>query len=269
MILNIVKNLRHFDRYYRINNLNLEIKQNGGGNLKFKYKNNIINFKRYVDKYNNIEIFLKTIDKKSNCIVITIDKKNKVGYISSINSKFGDCLKNKSLDNNGITFLKISIKLLKKYQNEFEIDKIELSDDALFYCDIKTKINLSKLNFLQYGESYYGRFGFTPVKIIDIKGYNLNKKIINKIKTKDINLTKILNEYKKEINRNLLIKINKKYIKYSNKKLIIWFNKISRILSENNCDLLSYLVDNLFLELKLYPIDNIFYEIKLKDKQVL
>jgi hypothetical protein len=61
----------------------------------------------------------------------------------------------------------------------------------------------------------------------------------------------------------LIIKINKIYIKYLDKKITKWFNKISRILSGKNCDLLAYLVRKLFVELKLYPIDNMLYTFDL------
>lgn len=264
-IINIIKNLKSFDKYYRVNNIKLNIytEQFGDGTLIFNYKDHKIKFKKYKDENNNIELYLKTIDKNDNCIVITIDNNSNVGYISSINSIFGKCLAQKELNNNGITYIKISIELLKKYKSEFKINKIMLSDDALFYYNKNTKINLSKLNFLQYNESYYGRFGFVPSNENDKRNYISNQKILLKLKTKKINLIKILENYKYDINNSLKNKLLNKFDKYKNKKLTYWFNKISRKLSLENCNLLSFLIDEIFFELKLYPISNIFYEMIL------
>lgn len=251
-----------FDNYYRTNNIKVNIKKHtGGGNLKFKYKGQEIKLKKYIDDDNDIEIYLKTIDKQDNCIVITIMNKSKIAYIKKINSNFGKCLKGNLLDNNGTTYIKICIELLKKYKEDFKINKILLSDDAEFYCDKLTSIKLSNLSFLQHRESFYGRFGFVPEKIIDKEYYELNKKILKDIKTKDMNLNLLLNDYKRKnkLHKILINKINNLYIKYKDKKFHKWFNKISRILSNENCDLLAYLVRKLFVELKLYPIDNILY----------
>lgn len=265
MITQIIKKLENFDIFFRLNRINIKIKQIGGDdNFKFRYKDKIIKFKKYIDKEKNIEIYLKTIDKKNNCLVITIDYNSKIGYIKTINSVFGECLKGNRITNNGATYIKISIALLKKYKNNFKINKIILSDDALFYCDKQTIINMSMLNFLQHGDSYYGRFGFIPFKNIDKEGYKLNQNKIIKIKTKKINIKKLLDNYTKSIEANLIIKLNKKYIKYKDKLFQKWFNKISKILSFENCDLLSYLVERIFLfELKFYPITNMLYEMKL------
>lgn len=256
--------MKCFDNYYRKNNIKINItEQIGGGTLKFKYKDEEIKFKKYIDKDNDIDIYLHTLDNKENCIVITIINNSKIGYIKTINSNFGKCLNGNKLDNNGITYIKICIELLKKYKNEFKINKIILSDDAEFYCDKITTIKLSNLIFLQYGDSFYGRFGFIPDKKSDRGNYKSNKKKLNKIKTKDLNLKILLDNYKNKINNDLIIKLNKKYIKYLNKNIKRWFNKISRILSKENCNLLFYLVEIIFIELKLYPIDNILYTMNI------
>ena len=242
---------------------NIKINQKGGGNLIIEYKGENINFKKYKDDKNNIEIYLRTLDKKDNCIFITIDNNSKLAYINTINSSLGNCINSKIIDNKGSEYIKLSIKLLKKYKDVFKINKILLSDDSLFYCDVNTKINLTKLNFLQYNQSFYGRYGFNPVDKYDKNNYIYNQNKLNKIKTKNLNINKILLDYKYKVDSDLIIKINRKYIKYRGKKIYKWFNKISRIVSDRDCSLLRYLVDKIFIELKLYQVDNIFYELNI------
>jgi hypothetical protein len=263
---NIIKQLQLFDLYYRRNHFTIKFKKEQiGGGLSIIYKDEKIKFEKYFDEKNNLEIFLKTIDEKDNCIVITINNNSNEAYIAIINSQFGECLKTKDF-NNGKNYIQIAIQLLEKYHSKLKINKIFLSDDSELFCN-GTSLSLSKLSFLQYGDSFYVRFGFLPKDNTKKLQYLKNKEKLKSIKTHEIDFLKIIKKYDYEIEKELLIKLSDKYVKYKYKNIKIWFNKISKILFSINCNLLNYLIEEVYLELKLYQLENILYykEINMKN----
>ena len=59
----------------------------------------------------------------------------------------------------------ITIKFLKKYQEKFNINQIELTNNSYIACNYKdVKIWLVDLSLLQHNESFYEKFGFVPSK---------------------------------------------------------------------------------------------------------
>ncbi len=57
----------------------------------------------------------------------------------------------------------VSIGFLKKYKNDFGINKITLTDNSMKYIDnCKDRITLSQYYFLTHGHTWYGSFGFRP-----------------------------------------------------------------------------------------------------------
>ena len=108
--------------------------------------------------------------------------------------------------------------MIKKYKNKLDIKKILITDNSLKKCDNKN-IELAQMLTLLTGDTLYGNFfgccpnntqksyprnknhldfcsygkyGFTPTDERLIKNYKNNKKIMNTLTLKDINLIKYL-----------------------------------------------------------------------------
>ena len=147
----------------------------------------------------------------------------------------------------------ITIKFLKKYQEKFNIKYIELTDNSYIDCNHKDiKIWLADLSLLQYAETFYGKFGFIPNKKIDHNNYKNNKKILEKLLTKDVNLKEIIVKSEDYVlNKELLKIIYTSYQEYENQLFNEWFLYISKILMKKNCHFFEYFIDKLFKVLQL------------------
>ena len=185
------KNLKVFTKKFK--------SQYGGSNLKIKYDNAEYIFEKNED--DNIYILYSADKKENTCVTVIIDKELKNANISTIDS-FDKCISNK--DKVGTTLLKITLKMLEKYKNKFNIEVITLSDQSYKKCNGK-EIDMMTLSILTTGETWYGHYGFRPIiyknnnaKLDKIENdkYNENIKIMNKLKIKDINLIKYFEKIK-------------------------------------------------------------------------
>ena len=140
-----------------------------------------IEFNTIYDKY-GIQIYLSNnnqsldLEDMNKCIVISIDKENKVGHIDNISSDLGECihLEDFEIKNKGSFYLKMVVKMLKKYKNKLGINKITLQDNAHIVCN-NGRYNLTKYLLFTRGETFYSREGFEPIDI-DIKNKENNNK---------------------------------------------------------------------------------------------
>ena len=199
----------------KLNNFNN--KQNGGGDIIITYNNNEYKYTQINDE----DYYILYSKDEFDCVSVVIDKENKVGEIHGIGN-FESCL----IDTNtniGSTLLKITIKMLKKYKKELDINKIVLTDNSIKKCG-KKDIILAHMLMLLNGNTWYGKYGFRPIKVnnyeynkILIKKYNNNQLIINKITIKEANILKYIKMKKnKEVinyfeiiyykNENMLLK---------------------------------------------------------------
>jgi hypothetical protein len=109
-----------------------------------------------------LNLYVSSIDKHSNCILILIYKDNNTAVLQGISSD--KCFRNPEF-NNGKNLRVITIKFLKKYQEKFNINQIELTNNSYIACNYKdVKIWLVDLSLLQHNESFYEKFGFGPSK---------------------------------------------------------------------------------------------------------
>lgn len=228
-----------------------------GGSFKIKYKNNIIKFEEEYEN-NNLILTFKSLNNKSDCIVLLYDKKEKIMNIERIDTS-EKCLNN----NNGKDLMNIIVKTIHKYKSRWNLKAIYVSDHSYLLCN-NEKIWLSNLSLLQYGNTWYGRYGFIPVNLEDRIKLKKNLKILNKNNIKK--LKKIL------INLNLKIYLNN-YIKSENidKSLMLeskiglmeFMKYISIELIENKkCKELNNLIDKIFKKLELYEMNNKQYFIE-------
>jgi hypothetical protein len=146
--------------------------------------------------------------------------------------------------------------MLEKYKNKFNIKMIILTDNSIKKCG-NIDIKLSLMLILLTGDTWYGKYGFRPIKItensysIDYnynKYYEKNKEIINKTKISDINLLKYINLTK---NDNL-IKATDKIIKTHPNMLLKDF--LSNLIKDydKNCNLFILFYEKLYYDLKLF-----------------
>ncbi len=233
-----------------------------GGAFSINYKEHHIKFNKLVED-NLLKLYLSTPDESCNCISIIIDIHLGVAYINNVtNDKYTNCFEQPEL-NNGKAIMEISIKMLKKFKDKFNIKQIQLKDNSFITCDDKTTIVLSDLSFLQHNETFYSRFGFKPREDTDYENYMKNKAILSISKVKKIKLDKILNNYNNVINLKLKEQILEDYNTHLNYNIIQWFNLFSKTFMKKDCKLFKFIIDSIYLKLELIKLNNIEYSMKL------
>jgi len=106
--------------------------------------------------------------------------------------------------------------MIKKYKDKFNIKKILITDNSLKKCHNKN-IELSVMLTLLTGDTWYSKYGFKPVdEKLKIK-YENNKKIMNTVTLKDIDLIKYL---KMTILDKSVIEKSKKFIEKHQSQLV-------------------------------------------------
>ena len=181
--------------------------------------------------------------------------------------------------------------MLKKYQDKLKIKSINLKDNSyeevypnlfikligrnekikdfslhrinsFFQCSDKVKIWLSDLSFLQYNDTFYGRFGFMPLDKDIYKKYLKNQAILELTLVKSININKILNEYT-NINTILRDKIYHNYERHKDYNIVQWFNKFSKKYMVADCKFFNYFIEYIYNDLKLNTMKGESFELKL------
>ncbi len=182
----------NYNLYVEKTGNNLFNKQFGGGNAKPEF---VVNYDSqtyffYADDIDENFFILYSIDKKSKCVIIEIDKENKTATIQDIKG-MKNCLFNKQ--KTGSTLLQITLKLLLKLKlnKKYNINTIILSDDSFKYCnEISENIDMKTMSVLLTGHTWYGKYGFRPIKYKENKvilneelneKYNKNIELMNKI----------------------------------------------------------------------------------------
>lgn len=231
------------------------------GGFSIEYKDKKIKFDSMIDN-DRINIFLTSLkDSREHCIMIIIDKSEKIAYIESIsNDKTNNCFDTPEF-NKGFAVMEMTIKMLKKYKDKLNIKVIQLKDNSFIYCNNKIQIWLSSLSFLQYGDTFYGRFEFLPENKDNIKLYTRNQVILKQTKTSQINLNKIIEDFKGKIKNE--VSIMKNYLKYKNVNIHKWFNKISHKYLLEDCDFFNHLINNIFRDLKLEKFIQVTFILQL------
>ncbi len=243
---------KSFTNFIKDSNL---INQIGGNKLKVNYKiddnENTYIFEK--DDYSDLYI-LSSFDKYTqHCIVVSVDKTNRIANINELNGTTNNCLKSTNIKNSGSHLLKITLKMIEKYKDKLNINVITLFDTSSKFCG-KHSLDLIYLSVLTSGETWYGKYGFRPViEISNNNGNNINIKINNQ-------LNDIYEKNKKIMDQLTITDIN--FIKYfigtklenTIKKVIQEFPKmlikdvVKRLLSQwdKTCDIFANIYINLF-----------------------
>jgi hypothetical protein len=237
--------------------------QTGGGkDLTVSFNDSQYTFKKSEDIDGHYLLFSKDGDE---CVYVIISKEDKTAEIHGIGS-YSSCLQetNQSV---GSTLLKLTLKLLKKYQDKWQIKMVILTDNSIKKCH-KTDIKLSIMMTLLTGDTWYGRYGFRPIKItgdtysfdeLEGKKYEKNKKIINTIKISDINLIK----YIRKTNNSHIINATEQIIKSSPNMLLKDF--LSNFLKsfDKTCGHFSMFYEELYNKIRVYEPHREFYGLLL------
>ena len=214
----------------------------GGKKLKVTYNDHEYVFNEAMDE--NYYVLYSKDDLE--CVAIIIDKKDRYAEIHGIGN-YKSCLDDINT-NIGSTLLKITLKLVKKYKDKLDIKKILVTDNSLKKCNNKN-IKLSMMLTLLTGDTWYGKYGFIPEEEILKRKYENNKKIINMIRLKDIDLIKYLKM------TNLCEKVIDKSKQFIEKhKTLLIKDYLSRFLKEydNTCEYFYDFYEHLFDDLGLY-----------------
>jgi hypothetical protein len=193
----------HNKQYMRYKQL---IKNNQvGGNMikkiKLKFEGYPFIFFREEDKYDiSYTVHIDDDDEKANCLLIRVEKDDKIVYISEI-SKYPKCSRISLPETKGGTLLlKLALYFIKTYlKAKYNLKYIQLKDNSILYCGKSGKsIHLDSLYMLTHGDTWYGKYGFIPFDIHTedtdeqkLELYKKNQKLV-KTKLKDSNIKKIL-----------------------------------------------------------------------------
>jgi hypothetical protein len=180
---------------------NARLEQSGGvrgNNLKLvnellkKFNKYKIEIDTLESTDNNIMINLFTINEQIISFILVLDFANQVGTISNL-----------YYDANCLTDLEPSkvtnhmMKLIKEIARQNNMKRLELSDSPKYYCLTvpKCHLDLKYANTLTSGEPYYYKFGFkfddkSITKRSNHANVKSNKKLLSKLKTSDLNITK-------------------------------------------------------------------------------
>lgn len=250
----------------------------GGGKKHFtvEYKDHIYTFERLIDDKNKY-ILYSYDNTNSNCVILVVNKKEKIINISSLGS-LEKCYCDEI--DIGSNLLQITLKMIKKYKEYFDINKIILKDNSTYQCikglikDDTRKyngptLNLGKMLTLLTGNTWYGNKGFrpyTPEYILDSfrnKSYQENLNKMNTIKLKEVDFKKYLLLIAKKYPKKFTdIEINKLLKLIEENKEILLKNFLNKFHSKDNfnstCRYLYEYYEVLFKDLNLNNIDGLY-----------
>lgn len=193
----------------------------------------------------------------SDCVMVVI--KDKIAEIHGIGNN-STCLKN-SNQNVGSTLLKITIKMIKKYTNKFNIKIITLVDNSLKKCG-SSDIKLALMLTLITGHTWYGKHGFRPYDEAKQQlDPLLNKKYeqnISQMKKITISQANIL-EYIKKTNKSSLIKAVEQIQKTNPHMLLTDFIANFLVKFNQTCKYFASFYEELFYNLGLFSFHKLSF----------
>jgi hypothetical protein len=213
-----------------------------GKKLKIRYNDNKYVYEEIMDDNHYILYSHDDFD----CVTVIIEKEDRQAEIHGI-SNYKSCIK--EINNNvGSTLLKITIKMLQKYKDKLDINKIIITDNSIKKCNNKN-IKLSVMLTLLTGDTWYGKYGFLPIDETLIPYYENNKKIMDTITLNDIDLIKYLKMSNLD---EAIIESSKKFIKEHSSLLVKDY--LSKFLKEydKTCNYFYEFYFRLFNDLGLY-----------------
>jgi len=275
-VLDYKINKSRVDKIKNLKNFGLIEKQlkGGGTDLFIEYNNEKFKFVKLDNEYSTVTSYvLQSKNNDADCVVITVDKETKEASIDNLTTDGVQCTK-KIMTNIGSHLVELTIKLLKKYKEKLNINRILLTDHSFLFCsNAKINIHLADLYTLKHGTTFYGKFNFTPYDNdpILISNIESNKKLNNKfnknkenIKTLKVSDSKLLNYLEKFQTKYDISKIID-YVKQNKNKLL---SEIITILSSKDnfnstCGILNYIIPKLIKHNNLTSFYNKTFELNI------
>jgi len=204
----------------------------------------------YLEDDDTIRIIVTTPDD-NNCVTILIETSQKKAILHNV-SYYENCAKEGlKKPGAGNKLLRFALNLI--INSTYGINKILLKDNSYNNCDnCSETIKLARLRSITHGQPWYSNYGFRPYnqekdkpdKYL-IKRLEQNSDIISTLKTKDIDIIRIIEKaIRKEKLKNINIdKIHKLVNKYSSMSKFI-----SRLMEEHikYCCIVRHIVDYMF-----------------------
>jgi hypothetical protein len=225
----------------------------GSKKLKITYNDSEYIFDEAMDK----DYYVLYSKDEFECVAVIIDIENKIAEIHGIGN-YTSCLDDINT-NVGSTLLKITLKMVKKYKDKLDVKKILITDNSLKKCHNKN-IKLSVMLTLLTGDTWYGKYGFKPEEeLLKIK-YENNKKIMNTVTLKDIDLIKYL---KMTILDKSVIEKSKKFIEKHQSQLVKDYLTEFLKQYDKTCEYFYDFYYHLFDDLGLYNLHRQTFELDI------
>lgn len=245
-------NLSTFTNYFN---------QTGGKRLKVTHNETKYYFEKKED--DNIYVLYSRDEFSNDCVIIIIDKDTNTATINNINADTPNCIKGDT--KKGTQLLLITVKMLKKYKKDLDINIVVLTDNSYKLCHNKNII-LSKMAILTTGNTWYGNYGFLPAEYTKdykvklnkdyVKIGKKNKSIMDTIKIKDIDLLKYFNKLK-NFNKDQL-KAIKHIIDNKGDTLLKDFIKKFLVEFDKTCKYFYYFYIDLFNDIRLKDTGSLY-----------
>ena len=207
------------------------------------------------DIVNKDSVRISIVSKdETQCVVILVNKKTHVSALLSM-SDTGKCVSeglNKSISKGGTKILKVALNIILNNKKKYNIERIVLKDNSYLACDNSPNpVKLAQIRMVLKGEPWFSSYGFRPIDNnskpdkLKLKAIETNNEIFDRLKTKDVNISKIIGSViKKQIENKIdIAEISKLVNEHP-----LMRNFIIRLTMEFDkyCCLLSYLLDFLF-----------------------
>ena len=171
----------------------------GGKKYVIEYRKNFkLEFTETFDDNNEKIILLsnnleKVTTKDNSCLVIELNKSKTAHIFGVSSSSLYNCFADPEfiLKKPGNFYLDMSIKMLRKYKEKLNINKITLLDNAQVQPKMGKSYSLSQFKLLTEGNTWYEKYGF-KINKESKKQHRMNKDIIKNLRTKETNLYKLI-----------------------------------------------------------------------------
>jgi len=237
--------------------------QVGGGSIIMKIKGTKFNFYK-VDFGNSVTYNLHkdNNEQESECIIIMVDKENKVANIHNLSYDDKCFTENnvKHIVKSGSSLLAIAIYFVHKIKKHYKITKVEVTDNATKICNENHKpIRIWIMSTLKYGDTWYGKFGFIPKYGDEKNDYIENKKLMKNLLVKDTNIMNIIEEYSKKLGYDDMYKnIKKMNDDFKNEKVTTFISSFLNKFDET-CELFSEICNKIVKDIGLNNMFRISY----------
>ena len=201
---------------------------------KYKFNNNIYNFD-VIKVTSKSKITYSVTNKNNNaskvrrdCVTIFYNENDKFCYIETISiDEESKCYLGQQYNKKGTLLLTFVLNFIEQYiAKEYEVKYIQLKDNSQKWCKlVKNSIDLDSFYMFVNGKTWYGKYGFVPFDVDNIKtdkytlkSYKKNQKKVNETLVKDTHIGKYIKDTIKKYDLDMdidsideIIKIHKNY----------------------------------------------------------